>query len=225
MDSSKLRKFVLRSTSAVSLNERFSQVLVDQLTQSRTVTLDTIMVPSSPPVVLVVNKGASLLPRLQVAGFSARVKQRRRSIWTRLGWQKVSQHPRTPKPRGFWSFRNKYKWRFRFRSTCRRCSNLHIQLGQHRPMTKTNIRNPTAGKKPTQHLQTDAAPASKGRGQRKHGALTRKRLDAQLDEYMSKSKSRLDQQLEDHMSMSRQRLDAELDEYMLMAGKAELHWD
>lgn len=57
---------------------------------------------------------------------------------------------------------------------------------------------------------------------------TKKQLDAQLDEYMSRSRSRLDAQLDEYMSTSKRRLDAQLDEYMLMAGQvegAEPLWD
>lgn len=57
-----------------------------------------------------------------VPGASPRVKQclrRRRNVWTRLGWKRFTHRISASKPRGFWSFRNKYRWRSRFTSTYR----------------------------------------------------------------------------------------------------------
>ncbi|XP_026227376.1 uncharacterized protein LOC113169845 [Anabas testudineus] len=226
-DSSKPRKLFLRSTSAVSLNERFSQVLMDQVTQSRIVTFDPTLlrhqrtVSGTPPAV---NKEPSSLWGLQVrelvTGVSPRVKQhlrRRRNVWTRLGWRRLTCCLSTSKARGFWSFRNKYRWRARFTSTYRRQGIPRSQLGQRHLLSRSNIQKLAAGRHLRLHLQRGGASASH--------TMTKKRLDAQLDEYMSLSKSRLDQQLDDYMSMSRQRLDAELDEYMSMAGETELQWN
>ncbi|XP_044062693.1 chromatin target of PRMT1 protein-like isoform X1 [Siniperca chuatsi] len=258
MDASKADSFFLRSTSAVSLNERFSKGLVDQLTQSRMVTFDPVLlqqrrVRGPPPAVLLVKRQTSSPLSLQTRDSSVRAKQRRRrrrSVWTRLGWQQVTRRLSASRPRGFWSFRHKFRWRARFTSTYRRWGDLRGRLGQRRLLVRRNIQELTAGQfisscENTQsdailcsgrtrlslHLQRGGAAASRGRGLSKDHVPTKKQLDAQLDEYMSLSKSRLDAQLDDYMSMSRSRLDAELDEYMSMAGQAaeggqaELHWD
>ncbi|XP_035527350.1 chromatin target of PRMT1 protein-like [Morone saxatilis] len=232
MDSSQPEQFYLRSTSALSLNERFSQVLMDPLTCSRMVTFDPVLLQQrrkmcdAASVVLLVKRETSWLPGLQTANPSVRVGQRRRrrrrkrSVWTRLGWRRATQ-----RPRGFWSFRNKYKWRAGFTSTGRRRGKL-CSLGQRGVLMKRNIQKVTAGRTQLSlHLQRGGATASRGRGQSKVNVPTRKQLDAQLDEYMSMSKSRLDKQLDDYMSMSKSRLDAQLDEYMSMAGQTDLDWD
>ncbi|XP_044062699.1 chromatin target of PRMT1 protein-like isoform X2 [Siniperca chuatsi] len=240
MDASKADSFFLRSTSAVSLNERFSKGLVDQLTQSRMVTFDPVLlqqrrVRGPPPAVLLVKRQTSSPLSLQTRDSSVRAKQRRRrrrSVWTRLGWQQVTRRLSASRPRGFWSFRHKFRWRARFTSTYRRWGDLRGRLGQRRLLVRRNIQELTAGRtRLSLHLQRGGAAASRGRGLSKDHVPTKKQLDAQLDEYMSLSKSRLDAQLDDYMSMSRSRLDAELDEYMSMAGQAaeggqaELHWD
>lgn len=64
----------------------------------------------------------------------------------------------------------------------------------------------------------------RGRGKKKAGVLSRRQLDAQLDDYMSTTKSRLDKDLDDYMSLSKSRLDAELDEYMSLAGQSDVRW-
>ncbi|XP_036930433.1 chromatin target of PRMT1 protein-like isoform X1 [Acanthopagrus latus] len=212
----------LRGSSTLSLNERFSQVAVDQLTQPRMVTFDPIQLQQrtgSTPLVLLLKGEASLLPDLQTRDPSVRMKQhvKRRSVWTRLGWQKVTRRRSASGPRGFWSFRNKYRWRARFCSTCRRRGNLCSDLRQRRL-----LKNGTAGRT---HLQRDGAAASRGRVQIKADVPTKKQLDAQLDQYMSASRSRLDAQLDEYMSLSKSRLDAQLDEYMSMAGRTDLLWD
>ncbi|XP_030271567.1 chromatin target of PRMT1 protein-like isoform X3 [Sparus aurata] len=236
----------LRGSSTLSLNERFSQVLVDQLTQPRTVTFDPVQLQrrtGSTPLVLLLKGEASLLPDLQTRDPSVRMKQRvkRRSVWTRLGWQKVTRRRSASGPRGFWSFRNKYRWRARFCSTCSRRGNLCSDLGQQRLLKNRTagrgnlcsdlgqqrlLKNRTAGR--TQlgvHLQRGGAAASRGRVRSKADVPTKKQLDAQLDQYMSASRSRLDRQLDDYMSLSKSRLDAQLDEYMSMAGQTDLLWD
>ncbi|KAE8289391.1 hypothetical protein D5F01_LYC13280 [Larimichthys crocea] len=199
MDSSEPGSVFLRSTSAVSLHERFSQVLVDQLTRSRMVTFDPFQLQQRKacdvrPVLRVKKEPPSSPPSLQLV--CEEEGRRRRSVWARLGWQKVTRRHSACRPKGFWSFRNKYRWSAR--STCRRRTPL------------------------TLHLQGGGASASRWSDR---DVPTRKQLDAQLDRYMSTSKRRLDQQLDDYMSMSRSRLDAELDEYMSMAGQTHLDWD
>ncbi|XP_071324815.1 uncharacterized protein [Trachinotus anak] len=226
MDSSK--PLLLRSTSAVSLHERFSQVLVDQVTRSRMVAFDSILplqrrVSAPPSVVLLVKEPSSLLG-LQAPDMShtGKRRRRRRSVWERLGWQQVTRRLSTSRPRGFWSFTNKYRWRARVTSTRRRRGHLWSRLGQRRLLTRTNIQKLTAGPHLSLNLPRGGATAwRRGKGD----LPTKRQLDAQLDEYMSLSKSRLDKQLDDYMSMSRSRLDAQLDEYMSMAGETALQWD
>ncbi|XP_067456324.1 chromatin target of PRMT1 protein-like [Thunnus thynnus] len=225
MDSSKPDSCFLRSTSAVSLNERFSQVL-DQLTRSRTVTFDPLQLQqrrasAPPPVVL-------LVKREPPSSLALQVKQRlaRRSVWTRLGWRRATRRlAASGARRGFWSFRNKYRWRAALSSAHRRQGHLWRRLGQRRRPERRDVQTPTAGRQLHLDLRRGGAAASRGRGLSGAEAPTRKQLDAQLDEYMSTSRSRLDKQLEDYMSLSRSRLDAELDEYMSMAGQTPLHWD
>ncbi|XP_073322940.1 uncharacterized protein [Pagrus major] len=230
MDPSGPGSLYLRGSSTLSLNERFSQVLVDQLIQPRTVTFDPVQLQQrtlggATQLVLLVKGETSLLPDLQTRDSSVRMKQRvkRRSVWTRLGWQQVTRCRLASRPRGFWSFRNKYRWRARFKSTYRRRGNLHSHPSQRRLLTRRNL---TAGR--TQlgvHLQRGGATASGGRVRSKADVPTKKQLDTQLDEYMSMSRSRLDRQLDDYMSLSKSRLDAQLDEYMSMAGRTDLLWD
>ncbi|KAK7886443.1 hypothetical protein WMY93_026064 [Mugilogobius chulae] len=66
-----------------------------------------------------------------------------------------------------------------------------------------------------------ACPDYTGRVLQKKVVPSKKQLDAELDQYMSKTKSRLDADLERYMSLSKSRLDAQLDEYMAMAGQEE----
>ncbi|GAA6232421.1 uncharacterized protein LOC108884726 isoform X1 [Lates japonicus] len=210
MDPSKPDSLFLRSTSAVSLHDRFSQVLLDQFARSRTVTFDPFLplqrgASAAQQVFLLVKQE----PSLQGPGVSPRGRlglrrrrRKRRSVWTRLGWQQT-----TCRPRGFWSFTNKYRWRARFTSTCRRRGPLRSGLGQRR--FRTNTQELTPGPHLRLNLPRGVASARRGRGhQRKDVVPTKKQLDEQLDDYMS---------------MSRSRLDAELDEYMSMAG--ETQWD
>ncbi|KAM7382766.1 hypothetical protein PAMP_002483 [Pampus punctatissimus] len=213
----------LRSTSTVSLNERFSQVLVNQLTQSRMVTFDPLQlkrVSDPPPGVFLVKQELPSSLALRALD-SVPVKQRlkRRSVWSRLGRQQLTRCHR-----GFWSFRNKYRRRAGLSSTYMRRRNLRSRLGRRHLWKRTNILKPT-GRQLHLNLQRGRATTSRGCGLSREKVPTKKQLDAQLDAYMSMSRSRLDEQLDDYMSMSRSRLDAELDEYMSMAGQAPLHWD
>ncbi|XP_054881417.1 uncharacterized protein LOC129355830 isoform X2 [Poeciliopsis prolifica] len=193
----------LRSTTAVSLNERFSQLLMTRLTR-----------PGRPGfrsrrrrAALVQAPPTCQRRRLRVRG----------SVWTRLGGPLLTRGPtrlrwswRQP---GFWSFRRKYTWRGRCNAPYRRRGNLLSRLGQRRLVETSDLQNQTEGERgPT--LRRGGVTASKGRG-----FVPKQQLDAELDEYMSLSRSSLDRQLDDYMSMSRRRLDQEMDEYMLMAGQ------
>ncbi|XP_070690868.1 chromatin target of PRMT1 protein-like [Pempheris klunzingeri] len=209
----------LRSTSSVSLHERFSQVLMDQVTRPRAVTFDPVQVQrrswrAPPPAVLLAERERSPPPSLQTLRPSGRLRQclmetRRRSVWTRLGWQRVTRGLVASGPLGFWSFRNKYRWSARFTSTYRRRANLCSRLGRRRLLTGRKIQKLTAGQTQLRpYLPGGGASAGRGRGRTTKDVPTKKQLDAQLDEYMSRSKRRLDQ---------------ELDEYMSMAGQT--HWD
>ncbi|XP_054596665.1 uncharacterized protein [Nothobranchius furzeri] len=202
MDSSQPAPLFLRSTSAVSLNERFSQTLMRQLTQSVTKT----SYPTPPRRRRSLKLAWSAKRPGERWSFSNRVRRaaatrqkmkmclRRRSIWSRLGWHQVTRRQLAYRPAGFWSFRNKYRWGSRI--TWRRQRHL------------------------SQMLQWGGVKAVKRRGFYRKDVPTKKQLDAQLDEYMSLSRSRLDKELADYMSMSRRHLDAQLDEYMLMAGQS-----
>ncbi|XP_014877072.1 uncharacterized protein LOC106939238 [Poecilia latipinna] len=193
----------LRSTSTVSLNERFSQLLTTRLTRpgrpgsrSRRMRMALVQAPPTCP-----------RRQLRVRG----------SVWTRLGGPLLTRgltrrHWSWRQP-GFWSFRRKYTWRGRCSAPYRRQRNLLSRLGQRHLVEKSDLQNQSeGGRGPT--LWRGGATASKGRG-----FVPKQQLDAELDEYMSLSRSRLDRQLDDYMSMSRRRLDQEMDEYMLMAGQ------
>ncbi|XP_045899837.1 chromatin target of PRMT1 protein-like [Micropterus dolomieu] len=235
MDSSKPDSFFLRSTSVLSLNERFSKVPVKQPAPSRTVTFDPVRLQQSgvcdaQPAVLLLERPTASLLSLQTRGSSVKQRpRRRRSVWTRLGWQSEARRLSAAAPRGFWSFRNKFRWRARFSSTYRRWRDLRSRPGQRRLLMRRSIQRVAAGQtRPSLHPQRSGATGSRGRGLRKAYVPTKKQLDAQLDEYMSRSRSRLDAQLDEYMSTSKRRLDAQLDEYMLMAGQvegAEPLWD
>ncbi|KAG7233003.1 hypothetical protein INR49_006449 [Caranx melampygus] len=223
MESSK--PVILKSTSALSLHERFSQVLLDQETGPSV--MDPVLpqlkrAPEPPPVFLVVKEPSSLVC-LQGVGVARGMRwhlrrRRRRSVWTRLGWQQVTRRSSTYRRRGFWSFTNKYRWRSRFSSTHfwgRGHLQRHLQ-------TRTKVQRLTTG--PHLSLNLPRGVASKRR-RSQDDVPTKKQLDKQLDEYMSLSKKHLDKQLDNYMSLSKSRLDAELDEYMSMAGDTLSQWD
>ncbi|XP_029359594.1 uncharacterized protein LOC115044608 [Echeneis naucrates] len=206
----------------------FSQVLVDQVSRSRNVALDRIMtqrrrVSGAPGVVLLLQKDPPSVLGLQAPHVKQRWR-RRQSVWERLGWQQVSRLS-FPRPQGFWSFINKYRWRTRITSTLMRRGRLRSRLGQHHIPTKTNVQKLTAGprQRPQLNLQMGRAAATWRRS--KDNVPTKRQLDAELDEYMSLSKTRLDKELDEYMSLSRSRLDAQLDEYMSMAGQMPPQWD
>ncbi|XP_035991522.1 uncharacterized protein LOC118562728 isoform X2 [Fundulus heteroclitus] len=213
MDAPELGSLYLRSSSTVSLNERFSQVLRNQLTRpDGPIVMSRGTLPLQPGS----RRRRGLLPQRMKLRLGSR---RRRSIWTRLGGPLLSRHRcRFP---GFWSFRRKYSWRARSSAPYRRRGNLHLCLGRCRLVRTGNPQTPTAGARRWSHTAPRGGATSvKGRGFLSSVVPTKQQLDAQLDEYMSLSRRRLDQQLEDYMSMSRRRLDEELDEYMLRAGQS-----
>nr|XP_057908718.1 uncharacterized protein LOC131105040 [Doryrhamphus excisus] len=182
-----------RGSSNVPLHKRFSHVLLEQMMLPK-------VTCAPPPVVFVVNSEPSSALCLRVP------PPRRSSVWTRLGWRRA----------GFWNFRNKYGWRARFRRAALKHaggSKLTRQLGQRCRLLKTKS-FPKPSQEP-EHLPQKRGGFTRGCGMK---VLTKKELDAQLDEYMSKSKSRLDAQLDEYMSKSKSRLDADLDEYMALAG-------
>nr|XP_040020365.1 uncharacterized protein LOC120810135 isoform X1 [Gasterosteus aculeatus aculeatus]XP_040020367.1 uncharacterized protein LOC120810135 isoform X1 [Gasterosteus aculeatus aculeatus] len=210
-DSSETSSFFPRSTSTVSLDERFSQVLVDQRSRSRSVTFDPVMLRQQegcvpPQTLLLVETQRSRSLRLP--------RSRRGNVWTRLGW-----HQGTSRPPGFWSFMNKYRWRTSFASTCRKPGNIHRRLRKRRLVRMTKIHKMIR----RTHLQMGGVISSGRRCMSKGCIPTKQQLDAQLDEYMSMTKSRLDAQLDEYMSMTKSRLDAELDDYMSMTGPT--NWD
>ncbi|XP_041798876.1 chromatin target of PRMT1 protein-like [Chelmon rostratus] len=153
----------------------------------------------TPLVVLPLKKETSASHDVQNRDSSLSVKRRlgrrRSGVWTRLGWQ------RPTRPR----------WGAGFTSTCRGRGNLRSRLDQHHPQMRRNVQKLSAGQTHLRmHLQRGGAVTTRGRGQHQKIIPTKKQLDAQLDEYMSKSKSHLD---------------AQLDEYMSMAGQVDLHVD
>ncbi|XP_074540144.1 uncharacterized protein LOC141801119 isoform X2 [Halichoeres trimaculatus] len=250
MNSSKLKTFFLRSTTAVSLNERFSQVLADQETQPRTVTFNPIMLQErggndALQLVLLMKRQQQkpLLLKSRVSPLRMRqCVRKRRSVWTRLGWRSTTRRFLARRPGGFWSFRNKYKQKTWLTSSNRSTGDLRCRLGKSRHMMKRSAQKPTPNKSEpgaslhtsamtcqTQlgaHLQKGGASTLRKLGWNRKGVKpTRKQLDAELDKYMSLSKRRLDQQLDEYMSKSKSRLDAQLDEYMSMAGQGDLTWD
>ncbi|XP_054869436.1 uncharacterized protein LOC129349629 [Amphiprion ocellaris] len=204
MDSSQPDCLLLTGTSKISLNERFSQVLLEQLTRSRMGPCDPVhRRVSGPPLVLLGNNDPSSLPHLQLeTDGSQTVKRhlRRQSIWTRLGGQQVAHRFSTFTAPGFWSFRNKYRWMSRVCSRCKRRGNLNRGVGRRRLLKTAEVHKLTATGRTQTSLQLRT---------NKKDVPTRQQLDAQLDEYMS---------------MSRRRLDNQLDEYMCMAGQT-LIWD
>ncbi|XP_068425393.1 chromatin target of PRMT1 protein-like [Clinocottus analis] len=210
MESSAADSVYPRSSSTLPLHERFSQVLVDQLTWSRTGSFDSVLLQQpkerEPSKVFqrMTRESSSSTLHLQTRYLSLTQRFRRRSVWTRLGGHVDTPLLSACRPPGYWSFMNKYRRRTGF--TCFTCTgrgNLHSRLGQHRLLMKRHIQKKVKGQT---HLQRGGASTSRGRGFSKYQVPTKEQLDAQLDDYMSLSKSRLD---------------AQLDEYMAMAGQ---HW-
>ncbi|CAK6982469.1 uncharacterized protein LOC121906387 [Scomber scombrus] len=202
MDS-KPDSLLLRGNSAVTLNDRFSLLSQSSMKSNSS--------SSSSSVVLLVKRPMPSALALQVKRRGARS-----SVWTRLGWRHMTLRPAARC--SLWSFRKKYRWRGGFSSAHKRRGHLLSGLSQRRRLKRRTGRKLTAGRV---NLKGGGVSACRGRGlSRKEKVPTRKQLDAELDEYWSRSRRRLDQQLEDYMSQSRTRLDAELDEYMSMPGEA-----
>ncbi|XP_041649997.1 chromatin target of PRMT1 protein-like isoform X2 [Cheilinus undulatus] len=203
MDSSKQKSFFLRSTTAVSLNERFSQVIKTQAVTFDPVVLQQEAGDDAVQVVLLLKREPPTPVHLKtrVPTLRSDHQARRRSVWTRLSWQPLARRCSTRRRRGFWSFRKKYRWGARFGSAHRSGGNLRHRLGQRRLLKKRNFQKPTEG---------GGASSFRGRNWKRGVVPTKEELDAELDKYMSMSKRRLDEQL---------------DEYMAMAGQADLRWD
>ncbi|CAL1611649.1 unnamed protein product [Knipowitschia caucasica] len=213
----------LEHNTSQSLHQRFSEVLLEQLTQRRFVFRG--------------NKSSSMVLRLRNTPHS-QLRQgpqlgHRASVWSRLGWKK----------RGFWNFRNKYRRRvsfskgfspapgsnsaYRWINPALRCLspalrsrlNLTLKRGALRGVLR-HRRTPLFKGKSFQVSKWRGQASSRGRGQQKV-VPSKKQLDLDLDWYMSKTKTRLDAQLDQYMSLSRSRLDAQLDQYMSMAGEEQ----
>ncbi|MEQ2297738.1 hypothetical protein AMECASPLE_037713 [Ameca splendens] len=120
MDPSQPGPLYLRSTSTVSLNERFSQVLRSQLTRPNKPIIRTSEPVSLHPrsrlkrVVLPLPQALPVFQRMKL-----RPRKRRRSVWTRLGGLQLTRHLSYCSLPGFWSFRNKYTLRARSNTTYR----------------------------------------------------------------------------------------------------------
>ncbi|MED6246997.1 hypothetical protein ATANTOWER_027643 [Ataeniobius toweri] len=120
MDPSQPGLLYLRSTSTVSLNERFSQVLRSQLTRPNKPIIRTSEPVSLHPrsrlkrAVLPLPQALPVFQRMKL-----RPRKRRRSIWTRLGGLQLTRHLSYCSLPGFWSFRNKYTLRARSSATYR----------------------------------------------------------------------------------------------------------
>ncbi|XP_077384371.1 uncharacterized protein LOC144023000 isoform X2 [Festucalex cinctus] len=194
----------LKSSSNVSLHQRFSRGQSGQAMRPHVANI-----PES--VLLLVRPSPSVNPQAGPACFSlvpvAPPPPQRGSVWTRLGCRRV----------GFWNFRNKYGWRGRCRAARRRARASARLAWRRRPLVRT-------GSGPFRRVARGqvAASALPVRG-RSLKAPSKKELDAQLDDYMSKSKRRLDADLDHYMARSKKRLDADLDEYMAL-GRYTLPW-
>ncbi|XP_053744156.1 uncharacterized protein LOC128772102 isoform X2 [Synchiropus splendidus] len=228
----------LRRTTTVSLHERFTQVLQNQL-----------------------NVGGGRRPRLH----RARSHLKRTGLWTRLGWLKVTQRlcgfwsfknkygwrarfnrrgvhtrgqhrflktrnlkPQTAGPAGHgWQVGSRT-----FLSAAGR-SDREAGLGPRRVMmTGPMLSLAPAPAQSEPELfglhgsltpswsvpgpQSGGASASRAWIRWKSPVPTKSQLDAELDDYMSMMPARLDAELDEYMSMMPARLDAELDEYMSM---------
>ncbi|XP_055084007.1 chromatin target of PRMT1 protein-like [Periophthalmus magnuspinnatus] len=233
----------LEQKTTQSLHNRFSEILLEQMTQRK--------------VLFKGNKKLMVLrlrnsPRSQGASPKG-------SVWTRIGWK-------GPWRRGVWNFRNKYQRAVRFSpahktsispilrsrfsaapSSCfvsapKSRFSLGPKRGTVREVLKRRLQGHTCLFK-GKSVQSRLGVGPKGRDQlgagsegcglsvgvplKRHGLQkkavpSKKQLDSQLDRYMSKTKSRLDADLDRYMSLSRNRLDAQLDEYMAMAGDSAL---
>ncbi|KAG7474109.1 hypothetical protein JOB18_002286 [Solea senegalensis] len=195
MDSPK--PLILKSRTTVSLHERFTQVLMDQLTPTMTFN-PILLIKEEPPFGI---QAPHFHQRATCHLRKRRRRRRRRSLWT---------HDHTSKFRGYWSFMSKYRLQGR--------GHLRSRLGQHRVLRRrrrSHVHRLT-GRHLNVKLPRGMASTTRGRGLSNDSIPTKRQLDAQLDDYMSVSRRRLDKELDDYMSMSRRRLDKELDEYMCL---------
>lgn len=238
----------LENKTTQSLHDRFSEVLMEQLTQrkvlfkgrQRSMVLHLRNIPR-----------AKSWSRIQAQGAAPKA-----SVWTRIGWK-------SPWRQGVWNFRNKYRRRVHFSpapsTQFSPAHNSRFLLVPRSCLSLTPQRTGLGGVMRKRRLLGQMPQPFKGaalslnavlKKRRSQGALprlfkaksmcsrlgvasavqrralkkappTKKQLDLELDQYMSKSRSRLDQQLDDYMSRSRSRLDKELDEYMAMAGDGD----
>ncbi|XP_077431226.1 uncharacterized protein LOC144057483 isoform X2 [Vanacampus margaritifer] len=217
----KAARLRLESSSKLSLHQRFSRV--------QTMRPHVGNVPES--LLLLVAPSSSVDPQQRWCGVfqagPARLSlvpvapppPQQASVWTRLGGGRV----------GFWTFRNKYGWRGHCRAALRRAG-ASARPARRRPIGWGRFRRVARGRVPRGGVPRGGVPrggvppsALPVRG-RSLNTPTKKELDVQLDDYMSKSKSRLDADLDEYMSRSKKRLDADLDEYMALAGQT-LPWD
>ncbi|XP_057690889.1 uncharacterized protein LOC130915120 isoform X2 [Corythoichthys intestinalis] len=187
-------------TSNVSLHQRFSQVMIEQMTRPS-------MMAFPQPQLLFVASPIPFVPQMGVPCPAPSPAVRtfgRANVWSRLGRERS----------GYWNFRTKYGWRARCRTIRLRRAALFRRTARLRRAGGSAARRPdTSGELP------DARPeAGRRPWLRRQDVPTKRQLDMQLDRYMSRSKSRLDAQLDDYMARSKKRLDADLDEYMSRAG-------
>lgn len=215
----------LERKTTQTLHDRFSEVMMEQLTQSkillkshqRSMVLRLPNIPRSQARSRITSKG--LIPKA--------------CVWARIGWY-------SPWRRGVWNFRNKYCRRVCLSSACWSKLSPSTRVSptpsaRFSPAPCTRFR-PTQSSRFVVKSRFILTPKQKPVWSRlgrasvafvRHKCVpekappTKKQLDLELDQYMSKTKSHLNQQLEDYMSLSRRRLDAELDQYMAMAGQAE----
>ncbi|KAJ0066426.1 hypothetical protein NL108_013030 [Boleophthalmus pectinirostris] len=212
----------LEQKTTQSLHNRFSEVLLEQMTQRK-----------------VLFKGNKKLMFLRPQNIPrSQGTSPKGSVWTRIGWK-------SPWKRGVWNFRNKYQHGIRFNpvhktgfnsvprsrfSSAPRSRFLSVPKSQFSLGPKTGtlrgvLRRRLQGRVrlfKAKSVQSRRWAGPKGRSLQKKAVPSKKQLDAELDHYMSKTKSRLDADLDRYMSLSRNRLDAQLDEYMAMAGDGSL---
>ncbi|XP_029928632.1 chromatin target of PRMT1 protein-like isoform X2 [Myripristis murdjan] len=226
----------LRSTTAVSLHDRFTQMLMLPMARPAVLTFDPSRRRRSShnqQLVLLMEDRRSVRAALP-AKWGVKRCPGKASVWSRLG---SLRGPR--RFCGVWNFRHFGLWSFRRRYRWGAGTRRYKRSGlTHRNISSAQLRLPVLarlGGRVVARRSAAALPGTSTRkqpGQRARGGsggqdsrkepVTKKELDAQLDDYMSMSKSRLDAELDDYMSMTKSRLDAQLDEYMAMAGDYHL---
>ncbi|KAM8825950.1 uncharacterized protein ACB058_019403 [Synchiropus picturatus] len=225
----------LRRTTTVSLHERFTQVLQNQL-----------------------NVGGGRRPRLH----RARSHLKRTGLWTRLGWLKVTQRfCGFWSFKNKYGWRAQYKRRGihtrgqhrflktrnlkpqtaggSFLSAAAGRSDREAGLGPRRVMMTGPMQSlapvPALSEPELFGLHGSLTPSWSVPGPQRGGASasrawirwkspvpTKSQLDAELDDYMSMMPARLDAELDEYMSMMPARLDEELAEYMCQSGQSLL---